>query len=484
MAQFNYIYKMPGAPDVDDMWMIPYDQPSYDQRAIDRGYLWNTTSPLGYEQNGSSRQRASVLPLTPAAGQQDMGGRQFAFSPEFPNLQAMFNVTRDCSIITDVGALIEPEPWNGNAFVKPIAGPFAAHDGQQLYQEIGQGAPISFGAVGRMALYVADVNNLVGPDRKQVGFNINRNFVAGSSPEGAMITVPSNGNVNDADTIAQLGYLNTPDPLNPADRLAPEVIEPSMRAQFARYLRATDLPRPDGSLLRRTLYDLNKSIHENVDLIKSVLGNAVTVEGNTNYQPNPNNGFREDDITITVDLALRQSQFAGAPMEHFGQYGGPWDSHGLQAASITPALSQLDDWIAEFREQHIAAGTWDQVAVVMAGEFGRTLIPNSSGTDHAGAGHAIVFGGAVDGGKIFFAEPVAGEPAGPMDRRLGHPQNFSPRGRFSPAIDWSQIYGDMLKAEGATEAEIEAAGVFTGFAALNDFPGTPGEKCVPWIKRS
>ena len=50
-------------------------------------------------------------------------------------------------------------------------------------------------------------------------------------------------------------------------------------------------------------------------------------------------------------------------------------------------------------------GYHDRVVTYTASDFGRTLIPNSAGSDHGWGGNQMVMGGPVAGGQVFGSYP-------------------------------------------------------------------------------
>jgi uncharacterized protein (DUF1501 family) len=52
-----------------------------------------------------------------------------------------------------------------------------------------------------------------------------------------------------------------------------------------------------------------------------------------------------------------------------------------------------------------ALGTLHEVTLFTASDFGRALVPNGDGTDHAWGGHHITLGGAVNGGNLYGQYP-------------------------------------------------------------------------------
>ena len=79
--------------------------------------------------------------------------------------------------------------------------------------------------------------------------------------------------------------------------------------------------------------------------------------------------------------------------------GGGWDTHASQMQRLTFPLSQLDAGMVALKQ---ALGpVWDQTAVLILTEFGRTARVNgTNGTDHGTAGVAFVAGGAIAGGRV------------------------------------------------------------------------------------
>jgi uncharacterized protein (DUF1501 family) len=81
---------------------------------------------------------------------------------------------------------------------------------------------------------------------------------------------------------------------------------------------------------------------------------------------------------------------------------GGWDTHanqGTTAGSLANRLSMLDAGLADLKQG--LGETWDDTAVLVVTEFGRTLRVNGTrGTDHGTASAAILVGGAVRGGRV------------------------------------------------------------------------------------
>ena len=78
---------------------------------------------------------------------------------------------------------------------------------------------------------------------------------------------------------------------------------------------------------------------------------------------------------------------------------GGWDTHAGQRARLGVQLRGLDAMLGALKTG--LGADWASTLVVVATEFGRTAAPNGTGgTDHGTASLAMLFGGAVAGGRV------------------------------------------------------------------------------------
>ena len=76
-----------------------------------------------------------------------------------------------------------------------------------------------------------------------------------------------------------------------------------------------------------------------------------------------------------------------------------WDTHSGQALRLANQLRNLDRLVAGLREG--MGATWEHSVVMVVTEFGRTVAANGTGgTDHGTGAVAMLFGGAVQGGRV------------------------------------------------------------------------------------
>jgi cullin-associated NEDD8-dissociated protein 1 len=86
----------------------------------------------------------------------------------------------------------------------------------------------------------------------------------------------------------------------------------------------------------------------------------------------------------------------------FTQTGG-FDTHA--SFDLSPMLAPVNSALGSFAREMKAQGRWNDVVVVSASDFGRTLASNGRGTDHAWGGNHFVAGGKVKGNQILGSYP-------------------------------------------------------------------------------
>src|SRR5262249_14261103 len=115
---------------------------------------------------------------------------------------------------------------------------------------------------------------------------------------------------------------------------------------------------------------------------------------------------------------------------------GGFDTHGGQSWSQWSLLRDAADAMLAFYQATIEMGVADQVTTFTESDFGRTLQPSGSGTDHGWGSHYLVMGGAVKGGDWDGAFPTMA---------LGGPDDANTRGVLIPTTSVEQYAATMSK---------------------------------------
>jgi len=128
----------------------------------------------------------------------------------------------------------------------------------------------------------------------------------------------------------------------------------------------------------------------------------------------------------------------------FVELGG-FDTHNSQLNNHPTKLRELSLAIDKLQRAIDSFGLTDKVTGFTTTDFGRTAASNGDGTDHAWAGHNLVFGGAVKGG-LYGAMP---------DLTLEGVQDYGKNGRIIPTISVEQQLSTITKWFGVDDTLME-----------------------------
>ena len=135
---------------------------------------------------------------------------------------------------------------------------------------------------------------------------------------------------------------------------------------------------------------------------------------------------------------------------------GGFDTHSGQTWNQWDLLKQVADGMLSFYNATAEMGIADKVTTFTESEFGRTLQPSGTGSDHGWGSHLLVLGGAVKGGDLYGRLPVMA---------LGGPDDSGSRGAWIPSISTDQFGATLAKWFG-----VDANGLNAVFPNLAQFP--------------
>jgi uncharacterized protein (DUF1501 family) len=149
-------------------------------------------------------------------------------------------------------------------------------------------------------------------------------------------------------------------------------------------------------------------------------------------------------------IGLR-SQFNAGRQVFFCSLGG-FDTHSGQSYQQWYLLQQLSQALSAFYNATAEMGVADSVTAFTLSDFGRTLQPSGSGSDHGWGNHHLIVGGAVNGGKIHGRFPLMTNYANFNATNDDYADN---RGTMLPNVSLAQYGATLAKWFGAADAQLD-----------------------------
>jgi hypothetical protein len=156
------------------------------------------------------------------------------------------------------------------------------------------------------------------------------------------------------------------------------------------------------------------------------------------------NGNLGAQLAMVSRLLLSRANMGHRRDTFFVSISG-WDDHDGLASNYGPRLAQLDAALGAFWTALGQLGLQENVTLYTQSDFGRALKQNNDGSDHGWGGHALIMGGAVQGGQLFGTPP---------DFATGS-VNDADQGRLIPTTSADQYVATMLKWWGVPESQME-----------------------------
>ncbi|MCX6629066.1 MAG: DUF1501 domain-containing protein, partial [Candidatus Solibacter sp.] len=148
----------------------------------------------------------------------------------------------------------------------------------------------------------------------------------------------------------------------------------------------------------------------------------------------------------------------GATRQIFFCSQGGYDTHSNQLATQVQLYSNLAGALAAFDQAMGALTVQNNVTAFTESDFGRTFQPNgNAGTDHGWGSHALIMGGAVNGGNLYGTFPTLA---------LGGPDDSTSRGTWVPGTSVDQYGGALAKWFGLS-AQVDLDYVFPNLRSFN-----------------
>lgn len=389
-----------------------------------------------YQQYESARAfiaypKNSLLPISPAG----MPPESFAVNPQMPEVQSLFS-DGYLSFVANVGSLAEPL----------TKAEFLDLDSTKL-KPFGIG-----GHNSQTAYWQGDHSNLIDTSRDGWGARMANEFnVASELP----INISAGAGSNLLQTHQEQAYYNIG--LSGLVKMRDfSVGSINSRIQARRNVLAalnnlagssTDPFLQHAGNLFETSLELNMTLQTEID-------NLPDLSSNFSDPVSFSGGALGAAFARAAEMTLVRRNLNMRRQIFFIEFAG-FDNHFNQS-SIHPNNSRdLSRYLKAFNDIMIANDLGDSVVTMTTSEFGRNLVSNGDGTDHAWGGQHMVMGGPVDGGKIYGSFPSL---------ELGGADDYSGLGRMVPTTSVSQYGATVAKWFGVPVNRIPAV-----FPNINNF---------------
>ena len=144
-------------------------------------------------------------------------------------------------------------------------------------------------------------------------------------------------------------------------------------------------------------------------------------------------------------IQVRSSLGASRQIYFCSQSG--YDTHSNQLAQQVTLYGNLAAALSAFDQAMTALSVQSSVTTFTESDFGRTFQPNgNAGSDHGWGSHALIMGGAVNGGALYGTFPT---------QTLGGPDDSGSRGTWVPGTSEDQYMGALAKWFGLAQADMD-----------------------------
>lgn len=356
--------------------------------------------------------RNLLLPITPSTSD----GKEYGIHPDMPYIQQLFN-EGNAAFVANVGSLVEPTTvikYYNNLVEKPRA-LFSHSDQQNHWMTSVPQDKVSLGWAGRLAdiLYTANNNQNISMNLSLSGHNL---FQQGRR------VVPLTLDTSGSGTVLLNGTGNN---------------------SFYESLKRQTLD----NLLDATYQNMLKQAYSNT--VVGAFGSSIELSnaiasGNAFNTPFVANNYLSRQLNVVAKTIAAKDVLKVNYQTFFIGMGG-FDTHDGGIASHSNRMAELNDGLNFFYEALKELGLENNVTTFTISDFGRKLVSNGNGTDHAWGGNALVVGGGVNGGDIYGKYP---------DLYAGNSQDLG-GSQLVPTTSTDEYFAELALWFGASASDLD-----------------------------
>ena len=383
----------------------------------------NLVVPLNNTQYSAYQASRGGLALPPnqLLGINDAAQGPFGLHYAMPELQALYNQNR-MAILANVGILVQPTVYanlsNAN-FALPLN--LRSHADQVV--EMQTGFPSSGGSTGwgGRTLDLLQSSNAGTNFPVSISMNSPALFCVGSVVQGTALQ-----------------------PGNYFDQSAMGIYPPA--AAQARAMAQQQIISADSG---NSIINAANSVMGNALALNPLLKNAAGAIAFNKPFPQTPIGTQLKEIARLISL---NSQLGAGRQVFFCSLAG-FDTHGGQSYQQWDLLQQVSKALDAFYGATVQLQAANQVTAFTLSDFGRTLQPSGTGSDHGWGSHHLILGGAVNGGRMYGTYPLMTNYANFNATNSDYADN---RGVMLPNTSLSQYGATLAKWFGTSDSDLDS----------------------------